>query len=213
MAPSRIRTAHPVRLAIPPAADAVLRFSMGTSSLGAVLVAESEKGVAAILIGDDPEVLVHDLERQFPKSELIGSDKAVERRVRLVIGLIENPAHDLDVPLDIRGTAFQQKVWAALRKIPPGTTASYSEIARTIGRPQSVRAVAGACAANAIAVAIPCHRVVRSNGDLSGYRWGIERKEALLARETAATPKPGGKQQPQMSRTETRPRPSRLAGI
>lgn len=161
-----------------------IRFAVGASSLGAVLVAESDKGICAILLGDDPEVLIRDLEDRFPKADLIGGDKAFEKRVATVVGLVENPEKGLDLPLDIRGTAFQQRVWAALRKIPAGKTMSYTDIAKRIGSPQSVRAVAGACAANAIAIAIPCHRVVRNDGGLSGYRWGIERKQALLDKET-----------------------------
>lgn len=160
-----------------------IRFAVGASSLGAVLVAESDKGICAILLGDEPDELVRDLEDRFPKAELIGGDKAFEKRVATVVAFIEAPAKGLDLPLDIRGTAFQQRVWQALRKIPAGRTVSYTDIAKRIGSPQSVRAVAGACAANAIAVAIPCHRVVRNDGGLSGYRWGIERKQALLDKE------------------------------
>ncbi len=160
-----------------------IRFAVGASSLGAVLVAESDKGICAILLGDDPDELIRDLEDRFPKADLIGGDKAFEKRVATVVGFVEEPRRGLDLPLDIRGTAFQQRVWQALRKIPAGKTVSYTDIARRIGSPQSVRAVAGACAANAIAIAIPCHRVVRNDGGLSGYRWGIERKQALLDKE------------------------------
>lgn len=164
-----------------------IRFAVAQCSLGAVLVAASGKGIAAILLGDDPEALVHDLEDRFPKAALVGGDAAFERVVAQVIGLIEAPAAAFDLPLDIRGTAFQQRVWAALRKIRPGTTATYTEIAQRIGMPKAVRAVAAACGANPIAIAVPCHRVVRSDGSLAGYRWGIARKERLLARE--ATPR------------------------
>ena len=163
--------------------NAAIRFAVGECSLGAILVAASERGVCAILMGDDPDVLVRDLQDRFPRAELQGGDDDYEQLVAKVIGLIEAPKVRLDLPLDIRGTAFQQRVWQALRKIPAGMTASYTEIAQQIGAPRSVRAVAQACAANALAVAIPCHRVVRSDGGLSGYRWGVERKRALLERE------------------------------
>jgi len=164
-------------------ADTNIRFAVGQCSLGSFLVAATEQGVCAILMGDDPQELTHDLERRFPRARLIGADAKFERLVAQVVGLLERPQTSTDVPLDIRGTAFQQRVWQALRDIPPGATATYSEIARVIGAPRAMRAVAQACAANALAVAIPCHRVVRTNGDLSGYRWGVERKRALLARE------------------------------
>lgn len=160
-----------------------IRFAVGQCSLGAILVAATEHGVCAILMGDDPDALVRDLHDRFSRAELLGGDAAFERTVARVVGLVEQPRLGLDLPLDVRGTAFQQRVWQALRDIPAGATTTYTEIARRIGAPQSVRAVAGACAANALAVAIPCHRVVRLDGSLSGYRWGIERKRALLERE------------------------------
>ncbi len=166
--------------------DAAIRFAVGEASLGAILVASSESGVCAILIGDDPDALVRDLQDRFPKATLTGGDAEYEALVAKVVGFVEAPKLGLDLPLDVRGTAFQQRVWAALRDIPAGATASYAEIAESIGAPGSVRAVAGACAANALAVAIPCHRVVRSDGALSGYRWGVERKRALLDREAKA---------------------------
>jgi AraC family transcriptional regulator of adaptative response/methylated-DNA-[protein]-cysteine methyltransferase len=160
-----------------------IRFAVGKSSLGAILVASSKKGVAAILLGDNPDTLVRDLQDRFRKARLIGGDKDYEAMVARVVGLVEAPGVGLDLPLDVRGTAFQRRVWQALKEIPVGQTASYSEIARRIGLPKSVRAVAGACAANNLAVAIPCHRVVRNDGSLSGYAWGVERKRALLGRE------------------------------
>ncbi len=163
--------------------DAEIRFAVGECSLGAILVAESIKGVCAILLGDDPQALVRDLETRFPKARLAGGERTFEKRVAAVVGFVEAPASEFKLPLDIRGTAFQHRVWQALRKIPAGATATYADIARAIGKPQAVRAVAGACAANAIAVAIPCHRVVRSDGELSGYRWGVARKRALIERE------------------------------
>ncbi|MCW6507404.1 bifunctional DNA-binding transcriptional regulator/O6-methylguanine-DNA methyltransferase Ada [Lichenifustis flavocetrariae] len=163
--------------------ETVIRFAVGACSLGAILVAATPRGLCAILLGDDPDALVRDLQDRFPKAELIGGDPDFERHVATVIGLVEAPGGRLDLPLDIAGTAFQRRVWEALRAIPPGRTASYAEIAATIGLPRAVRAVAQACAANALAVAIPCHRVVRSDGGLSGYRWGVDRKRALLDRE------------------------------
>lgn len=164
-------------------ADMAIRFAIGECSLGAILVAASARGICAILLGDDPDALAHDLQDRFPRAELLGGDAGFERWVAQVVGFVEQPRLGLDLPLDVRGTAFQQRVWQALQKIPAGTTASYSEIAQRIGAPKSVRAVAGACAANALAVAIPCHRVVRTDGGLSGYRWGVARKRALLDRE------------------------------
>jgi AraC family transcriptional regulator of adaptative response/methylated-DNA-[protein]-cysteine methyltransferase len=161
-----------------------IRFAIGECSLGSILVASSERGVCAILLGDDPDALARDLQDRFPRAHLIGGDKAFEQLVAKVVGFVEAPRLGLDLPLDVRGTAFQQRVWEALRRIPSGSTASYAEIANRIGAPKSVRAVAKACAANALAVAIPCHRVVKNDGALSGYRWGVERKRALLERET-----------------------------
>jgi len=167
-------------------AQEVLTFAVGQCSLGAILVASSAKGVAAILLGDDPQRLVRDLEDRFPRAKLVGGDAAYEQLVAQVVGMVEAPAHGLALPLDVRGTAFQQRVWLALREIPAGKTETYSNIAERIGSPRSVRAVAGACAANAHAVAIPCHRVVRHDGGLSGYRWGVERKRELIDREHRA---------------------------
>jgi AraC family transcriptional regulator of adaptative response/methylated-DNA-[protein]-cysteine methyltransferase len=163
-----------------------IRFAVGQSSLGAILVASSAKGVASILLGDDPDLLVRDLQDRFPRARLIGGDEEYEALVARVVGFVEKPGIGLDLPLDVRGTAFQQRVWQALTKIPVGQTVSYAEIARRIGAPKSVRAVAGACAANNLAVAIPCHRVVRKDGSVSGYAWGIESKRILLERERAS---------------------------
>ena len=168
-------------------AGAAIRFAVGKCSLGNILVAATDKGVCAISFGDDPDALVRDLQDRFPKARLIGGDAAFEKLVAKVVGFVEAPGkEDFDLPLDVRGTAFQQQVWKALRKIPAGTTATYTDIARRIGRPKAVRAVAAACAGNPVAVAIPCHRVVRLDGDVSGYRWGVARKRALLAKEQAA---------------------------
>ncbi len=163
-----------------------IRFGVAECSLGAILVAATEKGVCSILLGDDPDDLVRDLQDRFPRAQLIGGDQDFEALMAKVVGFVETPARGLDLPLDVRGTAFQQRVWQALREIPPGSIASYAEIAARIGAPKAVRAVAQACAANAIAVAIPCHRVVRKDHALSGYRWGIERKRRLLDREAGS---------------------------
>ena len=160
-----------------------IRFAIGQCSLGAILVASSGKGVVAIMLGAHPDALVRGLQDQFPKARIVGGDVDYERMIAVVIGFVETPRVGLDLPLDIRGTAFQRRVWQALREIPPGATASYAAIATRIGAPRAVRAVAGACAANALAVAIPCHRVVRTDGDLSGYRWGVALKRQLLETE------------------------------
>ncbi len=160
-----------------------IRFAVGECSLGSILVATSDRGVCAILLGDDPNELARELQDRFPRAMLIGGDAGFEELVAKVVGLVESPRLGLDLPLDVRGTAFQQRVWQALREIPAGKTVSYTEIAKRIGVPKSVRAVAQACSANSLAVAIPCHRVVRHDGGLSGYRWGVERKRALLERE------------------------------
>ena len=163
--------------------DAEIRFAVGQASLGAVLVAQSLRGICAILLGDDPEVLLNQLQDRFPRAVLIGCDAEFERLVAQVVGLVEAPGLGLNLPLDVQGTAFQVRVWQALGEIPPGSTASYADIARRIGSPRAVRAVAQACAANTLAIAIPCHRVVRQDGSLSGYRWGVARKQTLLLRE------------------------------
>jgi len=163
-----------------------IRFAVGECSLGSILVASSEMGVCAISLGDDPDQLVREMQDRFPQAELIGGDKRFERMVAQVIGFVEAPKIGLDLPLDVRGTAFQRRVWHALRQIPAGATSSYTAIAKRIGSPKAVRAVAGACAANTLAVAIPCHRVLRQDGRLSGYRWGVERKRALLGKERAS---------------------------
>lgn len=164
-------------------AGAEIRFAVGQCSLGAILVAQSARGICAILLGDDPDQLVRDLQDQFPKAELIGGNPEFERLVAQVVGFVEAPEIGLDLPLDVRGTSFQQRVWQALRDIPPGTTVTYTDIAQRIGAPKAVRAVGHACGSNCLAVAIPCHRVVRRDGDLAGYRWGVERKRELLRRE------------------------------
>lgn len=165
-----------------------IRFAVGACSLGHVLVAATARGICAIRLGDDPQALVEELQDDFPSAELVGADAGFETMVAAAIGAVEQPGAAIDLPLDVRGTAFQRRVWEALRAIPAGRTASYAEVAAAIGAPSSVRAVAGACAANSLALAIPCHRVVRTDGSLSGYRWGIERKRELLAREAGISP-------------------------
>jgi len=171
-------------------ANTEIRFAVGQCSLGAILVAQSALGVCAILLGEDPHTLIDDFQHQFRNAELIGADPDFEWLVAQVVGFVEAPSMGLDLPLDLRGTAFQQRVWSALQDIAPGTTASYAEIAQRIGAPTSFRAVAQACGANRLAVAIPCHRVVRSDGNLSGYRWGVQRKRELLDREARSAPTP-----------------------
>ncbi|MGZ9721997.1 bifunctional DNA-binding transcriptional regulator/O6-methylguanine-DNA methyltransferase Ada [Rhizobium miluonense] len=168
-------------------ANEEIKFAVGQTSLGAILVASSRKGVASILLGDDPDKLVRNLQDRFPKAHLVGADREYEALIARVVGFVENPHIGLDLPLDVRGTAFQRRVWQALQEIPVGQHVSYAEIARRIGSPNAVRAVAGACAANNLAVAIPCHRVVRNDGALSGYAWGVARKRALLEREASQT--------------------------
>ncbi len=185
----RFYAAAPVALGMAPAAyrdggtGEAIRFAVGESSLGAVLVAATAKGVCAVFLGDDPDALARALQDRFPRADLRAADPAFDAWVAKVVALVEKPAGTLDLPLDLRGTAFQVRVWEALTRIPAGATATYTEVAERIGRPTAARAVAQACGANPVAVAIPCHRVVRTDESLSGYRWGIERKAALLARE------------------------------
>jgi len=168
-----------------------IRFAVADCTLGALLVAATDKGICAILLGDDPEALVRDLQARFPNAELIGAEPGFEATVAQVVAFVEAPRIGLDLPLDVRGTAFQQRVWQALRQVPPGRTVSYAELAERLGMPNAARAVAGACAANPVAIAIPCHRVVRTDGALSGYRWGIERKRALLDLEHSTSENSG----------------------
>ena len=160
-----------------------LKFAVRDCSLGKVLVAASDKGVCFVALGDAAEPLLTNLRSRFPKARFVRGDADFETLVAEVLGFVEAPARSFELPLDIHGTAFQRRVWAALREIPAGSTVSYAQIARRIGEPKSVRAVAGAIAANKIAVAIPCHRVLHSDGSLSGFRWGVERKRALLDKE------------------------------
>ena len=178
MAPQKFREGGP---------GEILRFAVGRCSLGLVLVAKSEQGVCAILLGDDADELTRELSHRFPQAQLSPGDEAFQQTIAEVIRFVEAPQRGWKLPLDVRGTAFQQRVWRALQGIPVGTTASYTDVAERMGSPKAVRAVAGACAANPIAVAIPCHRVLRADGSLSGYRWGVERKRSLLSREAKAT--------------------------
>jgi AraC family transcriptional regulator of adaptative response/methylated-DNA-[protein]-cysteine methyltransferase len=164
-----------------------IRFAIAQCSLGSIMVAATDRGVCAISLGDEPEALLHDLQDRFPRAQLRGGDEDFDRTVAAVLGFVEAPAAGLDLPLDLRGTSFQLRVWQALRAVPPGTTVSYAEIARRLGIPKASRAVGAAIAANPVAVVVPCHRVIRSDGALSGYHWGVERKRALLEREGRAS--------------------------
>jgi len=168
--------------------NATIQFAIGQSSLGSILVGRSDQGICAILLGDDPEALARDLQDRFPNAEITSADATFEDTVAKVVSFVEQPKQKFDLPLDIRGTAFQQRVWEVLRRIPAGKTMSYAEVAQAIGAPSATRAVAGACAANPIAFAIPCHRILRSDGNISGYRWGVERKRELLRREKLHPP-------------------------
>jgi AraC family transcriptional regulator of adaptative response/methylated-DNA-[protein]-cysteine methyltransferase len=163
-----------------------IRFCIAECGLGLVLIARTERGLCAIFLGDDTEALARELRRRFPQATLMPVDVTEDSLLRKALALVESPDEHLSLPLDLQGTPFQKRVWQALREIGPGYTTSYAGIAAQIGSPRAVRAVAQACAANPVAVAIPCHRVLRSDGAISGYRWGIERKRALLAREAAA---------------------------
>lgn len=160
-----------------------LRVAVGESTLGAVLVAATERGVCAILLGHDGEMLLRELQDLFPNAVIVAGDAGFRRWVGRAITMVNEPEQAIDLPLDIRGTAFQQRVWDELRRIPAGTTTTYTSLAKKIGRPKAVRAVASACASNRIAIAIPCHRVIRLSGNPAGYRWGLERKKELLQRE------------------------------
>lgn len=168
-----------------PKAGEPIRFAVAASWLGQTLLAQSEQGVCAVFMGDAPEPLVADLRRRFPRCVLIGSDPDCRQRISPLTGLPDTGGLAADWPLDLRGTTFQQRVWHALLEIPAGRTASYTDIARRIGAPRAVRAVAQACGANPVAVVVPCHRVVGRDGALTGYRWGVQRKRALLEREAA----------------------------
>jgi AraC family transcriptional regulator of adaptative response/methylated-DNA-[protein]-cysteine methyltransferase len=168
--------------------DSEIKFAVAECSLGSILVAASERGICAVTLGDDPDALARDLQDRFPRANLTPGDRAFERTIAAVIAFVDAPRRGFHLPLDVRGTAFQERVWKALRAIPAGETSTYTEIAARIGAPAAVRGVASACAANPVAVVIPCHRVISKDGKLSGYRWGIERKRALLDAEAQAEP-------------------------
>jgi AraC family transcriptional regulator of adaptative response/methylated-DNA-[protein]-cysteine methyltransferase len=167
-----------------------MQYTISESTLGLVLIAESATGICAVLLGDDADLLRDDLRRRFPALTPAPGDRGTQVRAAEVVRALEHPGGDGGgdtLPLDLHGTAFQREVWGALRTVPPGTTATYAAIARRLGRATSARAVAQACAANPVAVLVPCHRVIRSDGAMAGYRWGIERKRALLEREAQAS--------------------------
>ncbi len=161
----------------------VIRHSISRSPIGSILVATTDKGLCAVILGDDRATLIRELAERFPGTVIAGADEACAKATRDVTDLVKSPQSAFSHPLHLQGTAFQKSVWQALRKIPTGKTATYLDIARKIGKPRAVRAVAQACGANHIAVVIPCHRVIRTDGSLSGYRWGVERKAKLLERE------------------------------
>ena len=192
---SRVYEAAPAALGMTPGArrkggeGETIRFATVATPLGWALVAATEKGVVMTALGDDPERLAATVRRRFPAAEFAAEDRTLKDWAERIVRFITAPQHTLDLPLDIRGTAFQARVWRALQKIPLGRTATYSEIARKLGQPTAVRAVARACATNDLAIVVPCHRVVRADGDLAGYRWGLERKRELIAREREAAAK------------------------
>jgi AraC family transcriptional regulator, regulatory protein of adaptative response / methylated-DNA-[protein]-cysteine methyltransferase len=163
-----------------------ISYATDESALGCVLVARSVSGVCAILIGADDNELVTDLAARFPEAKLVVNEAVVQDDLAKVTHFVDKPTEGLDLPLDLRGTPFQRRVWEALRTIPVRTTVTYGELANSIGAPNAVRAVAGACAANPVALAVPCHRVVGSDGDLTGYYWGVERKRELIKKEATA---------------------------
>lgn len=160
-----------------------IMLAIGECYLGSFLVAQTDKGICDVSLGNNPEKLIYEIQDRFKYANFIAGDKSFEDTVAKVVGLIENPKNNIDLPLDIIGTLFQQKVWQVLKNIPVGTTVSYQQLAEMVGSPKAVRAVASACARNNIAILIPCHRVVRTNGNLGGYRWGIEVKKQLLQQE------------------------------
>lgn len=173
-----------------PSLNTRIAYSLNHCSLGAILVAESPRGLCAILLGDEPEELLRDLRTRFPNAEPVGDDPAFLQRMAQIVSFVEAPTLSLDLPLDIQGTVFQKQVWQVLQAIPPGTTISYTELAKRVGSPNATRAVASACGANSLAVAIPCHRVISQSGALTGYRWGLERKRKLLEKESACPTPP-----------------------
>jgi AraC family transcriptional regulator of adaptative response/methylated-DNA-[protein]-cysteine methyltransferase len=161
-------------------------YRIGDSDIGSVLVATSDQGVCAILLGDDADSVVASLQLQWPNADLIAAEHALQTELEQVMQLIDDPNHTVQLKLALKATAFQRTVWSCLQQIPVGSTRSYQQIAAAINRPKAVRAVANACATNRHALVIPCHRVLRADGNLSGYRWGVKRKQALLERELRA---------------------------
>ena len=192
-ASSRAYEAAPVGLGMTPSArrhggrGETIRFTTVKTAVGWALVAATERGICMTALGDEKAPLETELRRRFPAALIWPADDKLQRWAERIVQFVTDPAEQPDLPLDIRGTAFQARVWRALQKVPPGKTATYTEIAAALGQPKAVRAVAAACAANKLALLVPCHRIVRRDGDLAGYRWGVERKRALLAAEDAAT--------------------------
>lgn len=169
-----------------PVSSELIRYDIGACGPGLdglLLVADRGRGLCAILMGDDEASLVNELTERFPRAQLMQDEAELSAAMDAVQTMLANPMQELDWPLDPLGTEFQLQVWEALRRIPPGQTVSYTELASLVGKPDAVRAVASACAANPLAVVVPCHRVIRSDGGISGYRWGVERKQSLLERE------------------------------
>jgi AraC family transcriptional regulator of adaptative response/methylated-DNA-[protein]-cysteine methyltransferase len=160
-------------------------YSIARTTLGNVLVAATERGISAVYLGENEKTLVSELRREYPRAEIKQSAPANQRWIQEIVNRVEGTAPSLDLPLDVHATAFQRRVWQELQKIPRGTTQSYTQVARRLGKPKSVRAVARACATNPVSIVVPCHRVVRADGQLAGYRWGLHRKEKLLEREGA----------------------------
>lgn len=189
---SRAYEASPTALGMTPGArrrggsGETIRYATVESPLGWALVAATGRGVCMTALGDDRDSLITALRQRFPAAEIVADEAGLKHWADRIVGFITDPDRALDLPLDIQGTAFQAQVWRALQKIPVGKTATYTEIAEALGQPKAVRAVALACAANKLALLVPCHRVIRRDGDLGGYRWGVERKRALLASEGAA---------------------------
>lgn len=161
-------------------------FTVGNTSLGKVLVAATERGLSAVYLGDAEKILIDELRDEYPKAEIVRAARGNDRWLNEVLERVEGSAPSMDLPLDVQATAFQRRVWNELQKIPRGTTKTYTQIARALGKPRSIRAVARACATNPVSIVVPCHRVIRTDGTLAGYRWGLPRKEKLLQREGAA---------------------------
>ena len=164
-----------------------LGYTIAKSPLGKVLGAATERGVSAVYLGDEESKLVAELRQEYPRAELAGATDSFDRWVKEVLLRIEGQPPHFELPLDLQATAFQRRVWQELQRIPRGRTRTYSQVARGLGRPKAVRAVARACATNPVSVVVPCHRVVRQDGALAGYRWGLSRKEQLLASERSAS--------------------------